>query len=218
MKGGLYNPRPIDNVPVDNQLQHGVTSNWAYDHGADLDAHTKNVLELIRTGNYFLPTPVITGVSLAIAADKIYAMPFFAVRALTIDRLAIHVTNLSAGDIARLGIYADGTNLYPGALVKDYGTVSVAATGVVATSGDQSLTKGLYWLVLVSDGTPTLYRIKHTWSPLGQDPTSFHAITYSYMNWNKAAVGTGALADPFVAGASLGYQALAVLPRLKTLD
>jgi len=29
---GLYNPRPVDDTPVNGQLAHGVTSNWAYDH------------------------------------------------------------------------------------------------------------------------------------------------------------------------------------------
>lgn len=36
---GLYNPRPVDDTPVDGQLAHGVTSNWAFDHVADLEAH-----------------------------------------------------------------------------------------------------------------------------------------------------------------------------------
>ncbi len=40
MTGGLYNPRPVDDVPVNGQVQHGVTSNWAFDHAADYGLHT----------------------------------------------------------------------------------------------------------------------------------------------------------------------------------
>lgn len=34
MKGGLHNPRPVDDTPVDGELAHGISSNWAFDHAA----------------------------------------------------------------------------------------------------------------------------------------------------------------------------------------
>jgi len=68
----------------------------------------------------------------AMVADRLYLSPLFVARAITIDRLAIDVTTGDAGKIARLGIYANGTNCYPGVLVVDAGTVSVADVTVVA--------------------------------------------------------------------------------------
>ena len=41
MTGGLYNPRPVDDVPVNGQLTHGITSNRMFDHEADGDAHAQ---------------------------------------------------------------------------------------------------------------------------------------------------------------------------------
>jgi len=188
-------------------------------HAADIDAHMTDLFQTVRTGEYFQPLPIYAKSTLALTADTIYAIPFFVARSMTIDRLAIDVAVAAAGGaIARLGIYADGTNLYPGALVVDAGTVAVDAVAVVAATISQALTKGWYWLVVVSDNTPTLDTHAPDWSPLGWNAASFSTSSV-YTNWVKAAVTSGALADPFAAGATLtagGYPA--VLPRLLTLD
>lgn len=186
-------------------------------HAADPDAHTYNWAQKIRTGEYFLPYPASDDKTQVLIADRIVAVPFLVARALTIDRLAIQMIAEDAGKIARLGIYQDGTNLCPGALVKDYGTVSVAGPGVVAASADQSLNKGLYWLVVVSNGTPTIRHLVPAWDPLGVSSSNLSLL--GQRTWQKNAVGTGALADPFVAGASTTSNRFpAILPRLKSLD
>jgi len=200
------------------KLAGEFTEGQLADHMAELDAHTYSWMQKLKTGEYFLPYPIRGSTTLAMVADTIIAIPFFVTRALTIDRLAIEVTAGDAGKIARLGIYADGTDCYPGALIKDYGTVSVAAVAVVAATGDQSLTKGLYWLVIVSDGTPTLRTHNPTWSPLGIVAVGF-PDSYINSHYRKNAVGSAALADPFIAGATTNNASIfAVMPRLKSLD
>lgn len=183
----------------------------------DLDAHTYNWMSLIRTGDYFHPYPVESVTTFTMVADVIYALPFFVARNLTIDRLRLEVTAEVAGKIARLGIYANGTNLYPGALVVDAGTVSVNAVAVVAATISESLTKGLYWIVIASDDTPTIRSAITSWPMLGQGTS--HLTAYGRWGWMKAAVGSGALADLFATGASVTGSSLPhILPRLLTLD
>lgn len=201
-------------------------ANWRYvaytaltTHAADLDAHMSDLYQIKMTGNYFVPWPVETYGTVALFANSIYARPFFVARSMTIDALAIYITIAGAGGtVVRLGIYNDGTNLYPGSLIQDYGTVAVDGTGTAAIASDQALTKGLYWLVYVSDGTPTAHAAYLSFSPLGQLAINFYN-TSKYEGWYKAAVGIGALADPFVAAAGLtvGFVPL-ILPKLKTLD
>ena len=129
------------------------------DHMARLDAHTRNLFELTRTGRYFmsplmadrLPTTTRT-----LVADKLYAMPFPIPRDITIDRIAFWVSTAAADKSARIGIYSNGTNCYPGARLNAGGEVSVATTGQKEVVVSQSLSKGLYWFVLVSNGAPTI--------------------------------------------------------------
>jgi len=136
---------------------------------------------------------------------------------MTLDRLAIDVTTLSTGG-ARLGIYANGTNLYPGTLVLDAGVVAVTGTGVKMATISKSLAKGLYWVVCVCDGTPAISMLAYYGGLiLGQDPTDF---AKNYRGWTVAHT-YGALPDPFPVGGALNDSNVArpaVLIRLSSLD
>lgn len=91
--------------------------------------------------------------------NTLRAIPLVVSKLVTIDQLAINVTTLGTGSNARVGIYTDNGNLYPGALVADCGSISTATTGVktYATNLPVTLLPGLYWLVIVGDGTaPTI--------------------------------------------------------------
>ena len=185
------------------------------DHEARLDAHTKNIYQILRTGEYSsLPMHGI-GAPIALATNRLYAIPYIAVRDITIDRLAICVLTLSAGKSVRMGIHdATGTNLYPDALLLDAGTVSVATTGLKAVTIDPALalSKGLWFLTLVSDGAPSLRDLRLGMSPLGIN-TGFAATSgFWYVGFTYAA-----LPDPFTAGGSLGGNAPLICPRVASL-
>jgi len=189
-------------------------------HAAELDAHTYNWGQKLRTGEYMLPLPVAyASMAYTIGYSAGVAIPFLVSRDLTIDRLAVETTVADAGKTGRLGIYNDGVDLYPGTLVLDYGTIDIGVVGILTASADQALTKGLYWLVYTSDGNATLRWLMPAWFPLGQLATAFDH-TRRQIGWNKAAMGAGALADPFPGGGTIYSYArqVAILPRLKTLD
>ena len=187
-------------------------------HAATLDAHTYNMQQKLKIGNYLIPFYTVSAsATLAMVADTLYLTPFFVARAMTIDRLAIQVTTAgAAGKIARLGIYKNSTNIYPGDLVIDAGTVAVDAIAVVAATINQVLTKGLYFMAAVSDGTPEVRRWVPSFSPMGTFSTFFENIVEVY---TKAAVGSGALANPCISGGIETYaKAILVTPRLLSLD
>lgn len=118
---------------------------------------------------------------------------------------------------ARLGIY-ESDDLYPGALVVDAGLVEVhAATGVEAVI-DQALTKGLYWVVFVSNGTPSVYTATPVYPVIGGSISNL-APGIIGIGYHQAFKGTGPLADPYGAGLSAGYYGNKFICwRLKSLD
>lgn len=184
-------------------------------HTGDLDAHTKNFFEILRTGIYhtfcggYLAGQVLT-------ANKLYAVPIVVTRDITADRIAVDVT-VQAGEKFRLGIYNDGANLYPGTLVLDAGEVTLAAIGIKAITIALALTKGIYHLAIISDGTPTLraYHATHR----GPDILGVDASNFSYSVILAANQAYGALPDPFTGGGAYpGEHRMMIALRVASLD
>lgn len=212
----------VDDTPVNGVTTEPVSSNWAYDHSVDLDAHMADVHQTLRTGE-FMDNPLLVQYTYAttpLANDTLYAVPFFVARSMTVDKIGFRCHVLEADKSARVGIYADGTNLYPGALVVDAGTTSLAtaANKEVTISGDQSLTKGLYWIAILSDatGTAELVDKKPQFSILGKD--SGNVPRGQNAGWSVAQA-YGALPDPFTAAGSLKTTEIwDIVLKLKSLD
>ncbi len=186
-------------------------------HIADLDAHIRNAQEVMRTGEYWLPAPG-TEVLVAIAADNLYTSPIVVPRDITIDRITIEVTAPGAGGTrARLGIYRDGVNLYPGSLLLDAGEVAVDVNGIKPRVINQALTKGLYWFCLVSDGTPTISATGY----LGGQPPWLRVYPTDFTHRSNCWVvghAYAALPDPYTAGGAFSTYAYRILPRILSLD
>ena len=189
------------------------------DHMASLDAHIYNFWQKMRTGVYYstnLQVYQLTSATQALTADRLYAVPMVIARATTWDRIAVYIaTAAAAGKKARLGIYANGTNLHPGALVLDAGEVAVDATGTKAITIEESLSKGIYWIVIISDGTPSIRKNLYSINLLGGDatnPTRFKSLVYKDDAY-------GALPDPFPSGGIYeGNFILEIGLRLASLD
>ncbi len=187
-------------------------------HRADLDAHTYNLLSEIRTGEYFsggcgAPRSWTYGIN----ADYLYATPFCAARAMSIDRLAVYISTARDGKVARLGVYRNGSNSAPGELVVDGGEVSVGTTGLKAAAVSEALAPGLYWLAILSDGDPTV-------KAFSQNQCTISAITtmsdgYNYETCWKRSYGFAALPDPFGTPVKAAYITIpGLMVRLASLD
>ncbi len=203
---------------MSTEIRTWLISRRFTEHAADLSAHTYNVYQKLITGQYINPgNSEATVTAPTIAANTLYAHPLLIPRNLTIDRIAVEIRTGDAGKIARLGIYRDGTNLYPGALVIDSGEISVAAIGVVAATVSQALTKELYWLAILSNGVPaTNGAVLVPGGILGW--SNLHTYV-SNPGWSVAQA-YGALPDPFTAGGSMPYNARSPLVsiRIASLD
>lgn len=135
------------------------------------------------------------------AIDNLHAEPFYAPAAITLDRIAVHITAGVAGNM-RLGIYSNGANIYPGALLLDAGVVSTAGAGVQTIIINQALAANtLYWLAFVSSSGPTMrsYPVYSEWPIFG-----FAAADFGDNGaWARVAQVYGALPTPFPGGATI---------------
>jgi hypothetical protein len=105
-------------------------------------------------------SPALT--TAAPTANVLRAVPIWTGNKITLDRIGINVTTLTAGN-QRLGIYNDNANGYPGTLVADLGTVDTGTTGVKEITISQILNANtLYWLALVGNAAPTIRAIAGT--------------------------------------------------------
>lgn len=90
----------------------------------------------------------------AITSLRLYACPVFVPNTVTISEFGINVTTLAASGLARIGVYAMGTDGKPGAIVwQGATTLDTSTTGEKTFTGlTQELTGGTYyWFALVFD-------------------------------------------------------------------
>jgi hypothetical protein len=119
--------------------------------GGSLDGFTGN-----RSGVWYIPLANVVSAFSATAGThgQAVAMPIL-LRAGTLDRIAVnHNNTVTANETARLGIYSDDGNGYPGTLLLDAGTVDLGtATALKPITISQVVTTGIYWLVVARQGT-----------------------------------------------------------------
>lgn len=90
-----------------------------------------------------------------VVAGTMYAFPVIFAKTTTISTVQVNVTTLGSGSSVYAALYADNGNLYPSALVADFGSVSSATTGIKSFSSNLPVTvqAGLYWLAFNCSAT-----------------------------------------------------------------
>lgn len=135
------------------------------------------------TANDIYYTSSLTGYgtsTIAAVSNTLYTNYFIVSNSVALDSIAIHVSTSGAGN-ARLGIYdGSGTNLYPENLIVDAGTVDISTTGVKALTINESLSKGLYWLCMVSNVNFTPKALLEPVTVMGHLSTSFPSCIVSW--------------------------------------
>ncbi len=149
-----------------------------------------------------------TGTALTTGAGTVNvlrAIPFVVSKVMTIDQMAINVTTAGAGGTgnARVGIYADNGNNYPGALVVDAGAAVTTSTGVktYTTGLPVTIDPGLYWLSYVHDNATTAPTMR-AFAVASMTPVLGYASTLptnAQFGWSVAFT-YAALPNPFTAG------------------
>lgn len=196
---GVSNGDSHDHLGGDGaQIAHTSLSSIGTSTHAQIDTHIAipNPIDLSafrRTGStrerwYTRPlTHTAQTTSGAVTSGRLYAIPFFVPRTITLDRIAINVTTLVASGKARVGIYTD-SNGEPGSLVAgtDVAELDTSATGVKASTVSVTLTAGsLYWLAVLFNNATNVVRgaaVAGMIDVLGSDntlPTA--AVTHLYV-------------------------------------
>jgi hypothetical protein len=136
--------------------------------------------------------------------NTLYAMPFIVTRTTKFDTISFELTTTGAGSNARVGIYADTGNCYPGALIFDSGNISTASgTGVkdsTITSSLQIFSPGLYWLTYENSATVPQIRILPASGYLSLFPGTLGTAIPAYAY--TVAHTVGALPNPYTGGAT----------------
>lgn len=130
-------------------------------HKANKAGTTRYVItddECLTPGNsvgFIQPPHLITASTVLYSANTLFYVPVYLRPLTAITKIAVEVTSFAAGN-GRLGIYTNGTNGKPSALLLDAGTISTGTSnGVKEVTISQTL-GGWYWLAYVGDAAPTL--------------------------------------------------------------
>ena len=190
-------------------------------HATALDAHTLNIGEQPKVGEYLIGLPHGSDTTFTVATGLIFANLVWVARDITIDRIAIETTGAAGvGGVCYLGIYNVGTALAPTTLRADYGTlITTPAAGIQAITIAAALPKGYWWFAITHNNSApvaTCRASNSAWSPLGYRAQWQLARIYNHVFANHAYA---ALPATFPA-AGLGYYSSRgnlVLPRVASL-
>lgn len=86
--------------------------------------------------------------------DRVWYQPMRTATKIVLANLWVRVTG-ALGTLARLGIYEADTDLQPGALVVDIGTIPTNGIAVVTLATTQSLGPGNYLIACTCNSSPT---------------------------------------------------------------
>lgn len=116
---------------------------------------------LFRSGAYYDNTRIgMTSSTVALAANRFEATPFYCSDTIEIDRFGVNVTSGVAWSNVRLAIYDSDSNGLPGNLIYGGSNISTAAPGYVYESTSIVLEAGKqYWFCIKSSSNPTVRAI-----------------------------------------------------------
>jgi hypothetical protein len=115
----------------------------------------------------------------SIDQNTLYAWVFPVVES-TERYTSVAVTPQVATGTVRVGIFSDNSG-YPGNLISDFGEITLNTTNTpLSLAIDITLTRGRYWLALISNANTQLYAIGESIGGLGWPPISMYAPFSGY--------------------------------------
>jgi hypothetical protein len=191
-----------DKAAARSNLQLG---SMAVEATATFAPRTTQRRQLLRTGQWFAPYSAYTqSTTGAVSGGSLILSPMFVDEAFTIDRIALEVIAAgAAGATLRACIYSNVNN-YPGALLKDFGTVAADSTGVKELAAAYTFAPGTYWfgaLILASSGTVNLRHLTGSGGVAGMSSSS---LAMQFMAESYQQSGLAALPANF--GVSSGFN------------
>lgn len=132
-----------------------------------------NNLYKLNSGRYYGALGYLVGQTQTLSANRLFAQPIFIGNSVNLDRIGIEVTTAVASTNIRLLIYSDLNGL-PNNLLLNAGVVDSSTTGVKELTITQFVSSGVYWLVCVSNGAPTVRAFNATLNNIA--PTTFATV------------------------------------------
>lgn len=180
------------------------------------------VLLPARTGEWYSMSGVVLAAGTAAGtAGLLTCHPIPLKAGTTLDRIGVsHNATPTASEVARLGIYSDTGNGYPGALLLDAGTVDLSTAGSTsvpkaATISQTITTSGIYWLACARQGPSALAVLvvpnAASTAPLGLPWAPTSATYERSMGYSQTGV-VGALPANFTATVTKITNATATMP------
>lgn len=158
---------------------------------------------LFRSGAYYDNTRFgMTSSTVALAANRFEATPFYCSDTIEIDRFGVNVTSGVASSNVRLAIYDSGSDGLPGNLIYGGSNISTASPGYVYESTSIVLEAGKqYWFCIKSSSNPTVRAIpaagSYNLGIVSETSTAF----YSVLRKTEAISTDWASSSPFSASA-----------------
>lgn len=154
---------------------------------------------------------------LALAANRLYLMPFWLTAAADVDALAARCGTGAAGSSVRMGLYDIGADGHPSKLLGETGALSSATGGldIIGTISQVRLQPGWYFVAIMSSGAPTVGRIDNG----GQTPCHMGSgqgnilLTYAgfIVDWPFGTLPNGNVpTSSTLVGSNTGVPALAL--------
>jgi len=171
--------------------------------GAENPRAHRKVGQVYTTWDYF------TYINFYLSSENLYAYPFIVPVSQDFDRIMVYVVTAAVNGVMRLGIYDDDGDLYPNNLIVSSAELDCSTIGYKSGVIAETLTAGLYWLVVNTDGDSNIRIVGMDYN--GTTPIGYFAIlgrpdnsffTPAYTHW-RLAEAYGALPDPFSGGASM---------------
>ncbi len=105
-----------------------------------------------KTQRLYSPITILAGYNpafTALTANRHYVHWFMAPTDTPVDQVAVEVLTAVAASTCRIGLYAAGSDFWPGALTTDWGTVDTSTTGIktIALTGVTLLAGVVYYVV-----------------------------------------------------------------------
>jgi len=162
-----------------------------------------------RSGYWYESKNGATITTSTFTQNRVYCFPLFIQESVTIDRLGVECTTLSASTTWRIGLYNSDSNGLPTTVLLDAGTVDTSTTGLKSITVSQTLAAGLYFIAGVWQGgtvSPTMRTYQVTlgnWSPVASNAqqttnyaTEYHVdgITGSLGTISTVTVGAAGVA------------------------
>lgn len=169
----------LEATPTEDEDEKTVTSEWAFDHNADADAHHSEEIPEGRakynaTERLMLPgTGCFHAVVHSFTLNRVYYSPIKVDTPITIDQVTIEVTTAGGGGTkCRTGVFSADINWQPDVEQVLSAEIAIDAIAVVDTAiTETTLQEGRYLIAYTGEDTATLRTAYYGFTLLGFAPT-----------------------------------------------